>query len=196
VNDAGAYATTRLEAGDTRSGFRSGVHALDDYFARHAFANDAAGVGRAYVLRRSDADDGLLPKVLGFYTLSMAQIESKDAAAVLKKRVPRYPLPAALVGRLAVDERARGQRLGERLLVDALRRVVDTAAHIVALGSSWTQRKPEPAPFMRSTTSLQSKTRDGRGACLWHSKRLALCSRRRASRSRSIAGWRENVDRP
>ena len=134
MNAEGAYATTRIEAGDTRSGFRSGVHALDDYFTRHALVNDVAGVGRAYVLRRSDADDATLPEVLGFYTLSMAQIESKDAAEVLKKRLPRYPLPAALIGRLAVDERARGRRLGECLLIDALRRVVDTAAHIGCVG--------------------------------------------------------------
>lgn len=35
------------------------------------------------------------------------------------------------IGRLAVDERARGRRLGEALLLDALLRVV-TAAEIVA----------------------------------------------------------------
>jgi hypothetical protein len=80
VNAEGAYATTRIEAADIRTGFRSGVHALDDYFRRHALANDVAGAGRAYVLRRSEADDASLPELLGFYTLSMAQIESKDAA--------------------------------------------------------------------------------------------------------------------
>jgi len=69
-----AYATTPVEPDDARSGFRSGVRPLDDYFARHANENEASGVGRTYVLRRATIDDPTLPQVLGFYTLSMALI--------------------------------------------------------------------------------------------------------------------------
>jgi GNAT superfamily N-acetyltransferase len=40
-------------------------------------------------------------------------------------RRPKYPVvPAALLGLLAVDQQAQGQRLGERLLMDALRRTL------------------------------------------------------------------------
>jgi predicted GNAT family N-acyltransferase len=36
------------------------------------------------------------------------------------KKLPRYPIvPATLMGRLAVDHRARGRRLGELMLMDA-----------------------------------------------------------------------------
>ena len=128
------YATKPIEAADCASGFSSGKHALDDYFARHALANDRAGIGRAYVLRRREHDAPELPDVLGFYTLSMASAESSQLARVLETRLPRYPLPVALIGRLAVDERARGRRLGETLLVDALRRVVDASAIVGCLG--------------------------------------------------------------
>lgn len=40
-------------------------------------------------------------------------------------------MPVALIGRLAVDERARGGRLGETLLLDALARVVE-ASQLIA----------------------------------------------------------------
>jgi GNAT superfamily N-acetyltransferase len=70
----------------------------------YANENQASGVGRTFALRRAASDDPALPRVL------------------------------ALVGRLAVDERARGQRLGERLLLDALRRIVDVADHIGCVG--------------------------------------------------------------
>ena len=50
------YAATPIEPADATSGFACGKHALDDYFARHAVANDQAGIGRAYVLRRGDDD--------------------------------------------------------------------------------------------------------------------------------------------
>jgi hypothetical protein len=55
------YVTSRIDPEDTRAGFHSGKHPLDDYFARHALANDREGIGRAYVLRRADDDEPGLP---------------------------------------------------------------------------------------------------------------------------------------
>jgi ribosomal protein S18 acetylase RimI-like enzyme len=43
-------------------------------------------------------------------------------------------MPVALIGRLAVDERARGRRYGEKLLLDAVRRIVDASD---LLGCLW-----------------------------------------------------------
>jgi predicted GNAT family N-acyltransferase len=72
--------------------------------------------------------------VLGFYTLSMALADSEPIAAVLQAKLPRYPMPVALIGRLAVERRAQGRRLGETLLIDALRRVVDAAGLVGCTG--------------------------------------------------------------
>ena len=44
--------------------------------------------------------------------------------AALARRLPHYPVPAAVIGRLAVDLRSQGSGLGEVLLLDAIRRVV------------------------------------------------------------------------
>src|ERR1700693_794110 len=45
--------------------------------------------------------------------------------APITKRLPRYDLiPAALIGRLARDERVRGEGIGGLLLADAVRRVI------------------------------------------------------------------------
>jgi GNAT superfamily N-acetyltransferase len=127
--------TRRISPADPACDFRSGKHALDDYFRRHAVGNDQAGIGRAYVLEATNEDVATgLPPVLGFYTLSMATVSSADIASAVSKKMPRYPMPAALIGRLAVDERARGRRLGERLLVDALYRVVSASEIIGCLG--------------------------------------------------------------
>jgi len=123
----GAYITRGIEPEDTKQGFSCGVHALDDYFARHALVNDARGVGRTYVLRRVADHDESLPAVLGFYTLSMASAESAHVARVIGRKLPAYPMPVAMIGRLAVDRRAQRRRVGERLLLDALRRVFDAS---------------------------------------------------------------------
>jgi ribosomal protein S18 acetylase RimI-like enzyme len=129
-----SFITSRIELIDTQSGFSCGKHQLDDYFARYALANDQAGIGRAYVFRRSPDDENDLPNVLGFYTLSMALAESAQVSMVITQQLPRYPMPVALIGRLAVDKRAQGRRLGEKLLMDALRRIVDAANTIGCTG--------------------------------------------------------------
>lgn len=72
--------------------------------------------------------------MLGFYTLSMALVASADVATAVRKTLPKYPMPVALIGRLAVDQRARGRGLGEQLLIDALARVVGAADVIGCLG--------------------------------------------------------------
>lgn len=134
MSRAGPYVTSPIEPADAKAGFSCGRHALDDYFARHAVANDAAGIGRVYVLRRTEGDETALAAVLGFYTLSMALAESAAVAEVLAKKLPKYPMLVALIGRLAIDRRAQRRRLGEKLLVDALRRVVDAASIVGCMG--------------------------------------------------------------
>jgi GNAT superfamily N-acetyltransferase len=64
-------------------------------------------------------------RIAGYYTLSSAALKGDDLPPELlrKLRLPRYPeLPATLIGRLAVDVAYRGQRLGEMLLIHALKR--------------------------------------------------------------------------
>ena len=129
------YQVTRLDPADIAAGFRCGKHPLDDFFARHALPNDRAGICRVYVLRRRAIDAPNLPAVLGFYTLSMASVTADSLAPALREKLPRYPLPVALIGRLAVDERAQGRRLGEVILLDALRRVLDAADVVGCVGA-------------------------------------------------------------
>lgn len=65
------------------------------------------------------------PAVLGYYTLSSHSIERNalPEEVVRKLKLPKYPLiPATLMGRLAVDLKYQGQRLGEILLMDGLER--------------------------------------------------------------------------
>lgn len=122
---------TPITPDDPKAGFQSGVHALDDYFKRHALRNDRAGISRCFVLRRDVPE---ATPVCGFYTLSMASVQADALRAALRDRLPRYPLPVALIGRLAVDERCRGRRFGEWLLVDALSRVVAVTVNVACVG--------------------------------------------------------------
>ncbi len=66
-----------------------------------------------------------------YYTLAATSVPASELPNDAVKRLPRYPvLPAALVGRLAVDQRFHRKGLGGVLLADAALRVIkgDTKA--------------------------------------------------------------------
>jgi ribosomal protein S18 acetylase RimI-like enzyme len=52
----------------------------------------------------------------------MCAIDTATLSDAIKRKdnLPRYPMPAALIGRLATDERVRGRGYGERLLGEAI----------------------------------------------------------------------------
>jgi len=74
------------------------------------------------------ADDN--SRVLGYCALSAGSVAFELVPEDLKKRLPRYPIPVAHIGRLAVDRSMQGRRLGEYLLIDALARIARVAGQV------------------------------------------------------------------
>ncbi len=105
-----------------REGFDCGVPELNDYLRRQAAQDTRRGVSRVYVARERGAS-----RVLGYYTLSAASFGKKSLPEKEAKKLPHYPIPAALLGRLAADRSQQGQGLGKYLLFDALHRVLQAA---------------------------------------------------------------------
>ena len=112
-----------------RAAFSCGVAALDRYFREQAGQEMRRRVAVVYVLVERDT-----AAIAGFYTLSATGIDVSALPAELARRLPRYPrLPAILLGRLAIDQRFRGQDLGKGLLLDALARGYHLSGQIGAL---------------------------------------------------------------
>ncbi|MBI3258295.1 MAG: GNAT family N-acetyltransferase [Ignavibacteriae bacterium] len=95
--------------------FDCGVEELNFYLKRFAKKNDRLGIGRTYVLLDQ-------VKAIGYYTVSMAQIEFESLSHNFQQSLPKYPLPAVRIGRLAIDKNFQGKGLGEHLLMDSLER--------------------------------------------------------------------------
>ena len=108
-----------LGAHHDRASFSCGEPSLDRYIRRQARQDARRRVARVFVA--SGEPPG---RVAGYYTLSAASFEKDDLPAEVARRLPHYPVPAAVIGRLAVDLRSQGSGLGEVLLLDAIRRVV------------------------------------------------------------------------
>src|SRR4030067_2998905 len=112
-----------------RDGFDCGEPALNDYLHRQARQDMRRGVSRGYVARERGSSG-----VLGYYTLSAASFGRKSLPEKEAKRLPHYPVPAALLGRLAVDRSCQGEQLGRDLLFDALSRVLRAAETLAGSG--------------------------------------------------------------
>jgi GNAT superfamily N-acetyltransferase len=105
-----------------RAAFSCGVAALDDWFRLRAGQDEKRKVARVFVA--IDYQDA----IVGFYSLSSFTLAIADLPPGHGKRLPRYDaIPAALIGRLARDEKVRGEGVGELLLADAIRRVIGAA---------------------------------------------------------------------
>lgn len=102
-----------------RSAFDCGEPALDDYLRRRATQDVRRRVARAFV-----AVDKATGALAGYYTLSAASFSRQQLPEAVARRLPHYPVPAAILGRLAVDKRYQGRGLGELMLADAIKRVL------------------------------------------------------------------------
>jgi predicted GNAT family N-acyltransferase len=101
-----------------RAAFSCGVEPLDRYLKQQASQDAKRRAAVPYVLVSED------DRIAGYYTLSADNIRVDDLPQELVKQLnlPRYPvIGATLIGRLARDLSFRGQRIGEILLVDALK---------------------------------------------------------------------------
>lgn len=118
---------TRIEplaSGHDRKSFRCGEESLDTFLHRFARQNMERGVGVTYVAVGDDAP----ARILGYYTLSSSAIARQTVPeAGESAKLPRYPVPSALIARLAVESNAQGRGLGLLLMLDALARVVRIA---------------------------------------------------------------------
>jgi len=102
-----------------RAAFSCGEPALDIYLQRQASQDIRRRVAQVFVAV-GDAPG----KIAGYYSLSAASFEKDELPPALAKRLLHYPVPAAVLGRLAIDRELHGCGLGETLLLDAMCRVV------------------------------------------------------------------------
>lgn len=109
----------RIDKSHDYKSFQCGNPELDSYLQKYARQNDLTGIGRTYVAHLKNSK-----KIIGYYTIASSSIDGESLSEKLSKKLPGYPVPCALLGRLAVSEDYQREGLGEFLLMDALSRVL------------------------------------------------------------------------
>jgi len=108
--------------------FDCGTPVLNEYLARYASQHRRRGITQIYVLVDSDA----LNVILGYYTLSAAQVETAQITEAERKRLPRFPVPCFRMGRLAVSKDQQGKKLGAKLIALAVDRCLHAKEEVAA----------------------------------------------------------------
>jgi GNAT superfamily N-acetyltransferase len=111
------YIVEPLKSQD-RQGFDCGEESLNRYLRERAMQDIKRKLNRVFVIREERKD-----QVTGYYTLAATPIEATKLPQAHAKHLPRYPIPAALLGKLAVDRAWQGKGIGKHLLANAIRRI-------------------------------------------------------------------------
>jgi GNAT superfamily N-acetyltransferase len=111
-----------------RQGFFCGVPALDQYITQFADQHRRRGISSVYVL----TDSAQPERILGYYTLSAAEVDAQRLNEADRKKLPRFPVPCFRMGRLACRSDERGRGLGKLLIGCAVDRCLKAKQQVAA----------------------------------------------------------------
>ncbi len=111
-----------LVAAHQLGNFACGEAVLDEWLSRRALVNQISGASRTFVVADQDA------RVFGYYAIAAGAVAHQLASGGVRRNMPD-PVPVIALGRLAVDQRAQGIKLGGALLRDAVTRALAVSQH-------------------------------------------------------------------
>jgi len=134
--------------------FDCGKPILNDWLRRHAHAAGASGSAKSFVVKTDEA------RVVGYYSLTVGQVEPVEAPVRLRKGMGGYPIPVVLLARLAVSVAYQRSGIGRGLLRDAILRTLAIADH-AGIRALMTHPLDEPAAaFYRRFGFIPSPLRE------------------------------------
>jgi ribosomal protein S18 acetylase RimI-like enzyme len=114
-----SYVVELLADSHNRNSFDCGVESLNRYLRQQASQDIRRNVATVCIARQEDNISGN-GEIAGYYSVANTGVSPAILPDSVQKKMPRYQsLPAVLLGRLAVDLRHRGRKLGIGLLSDA-----------------------------------------------------------------------------
>ncbi len=119
-----SYLTVPLNPGHNISDFDCGKEPLNSYLKNQVNQDVKEHLAVCFVIV-TDKN-----KVKGYFTLSGLSINKELIPKNLRRRLHYRDIPVTLLGRLSRDIKYKTERLGETLLLDALRRSYDSSFKI------------------------------------------------------------------
>ena len=101
--------------------FDCGTEVLNSFLTRYALKNDELGIGRTFIA----LDDN--NRIAGYFTLATAQVAYTEIPEDYKGKLPKYPIPALRIARVAVSKDLQGKGVGKWLLAQAFIKIIQVA---------------------------------------------------------------------
>lgn len=108
-----------------RTSFSCGVPELDRYLKEMASQNKKRKTTCVFVAAQDK-------QIIGYYTLSAAEVLRESLPDKIANKLPKYPIPATLLGRLATGSAFQGKQVGKALLINAMKRALLASSTIGA----------------------------------------------------------------
>jgi GNAT superfamily N-acetyltransferase len=103
-----------LQKAHPRKGFDSGNGLVNEWLKAKALQNQEKHLSVTKVLLDGNG------AIAGFYSLATGQVDFGDLPADVVTKLPKRLLPVAVLAWLGIASRSQGQRLGQKLLAQAL----------------------------------------------------------------------------
>lgn len=104
--------------------FDCGYPVLNEYYRLYSVKNDRMSIGKTFVA----VDENEC--VIGYETLASAQVEARSLPEAIQAKLPRYPVPAFRIAKLAVDTRYQGAGVGAWLLRQAFEKALSVSQDV------------------------------------------------------------------
>ena len=116
-----------LDKKHNRNEFDCGKELLNNYLKAQAGQDIKRKLSACFVYTDDETNC-----IQGYYTLSNNSIPLSSFPSPIKRKLPQSykSIPTTLLGRLAVDKKAKGKGLGKILLIDALKRSYELSKEI------------------------------------------------------------------
>jgi GNAT superfamily N-acetyltransferase len=153
--------------------FSCGEETLDRWLRAYAGQGQRRDAARTFVTAEPDG------KVAGYYTLVAAQVEHEQATAAVRSGLSRhFPIPVALLARLAVSTQHQGVGVGRSLLLDALQRVLRASDELAIRAVAVDALNDHGASFYRAFGFESSDLAENTLMVSLQTVRLVLATRR------------------
>lgn len=119
---------SELSGRHDKASFDCGNAELNNYLRQIAGQHVRKSLARVYVACE-ETDPG---RIVAYYSLSVCELRSEELPEPFRKKFPNR-IPAVRLGRLAVARANQRQGVGELMLVDAMRNVVQVDAVVGAV---------------------------------------------------------------
>ena len=102
--------------------FDCGDPLLNEYLNNYAKKNSISNISKTYVLEQNNV-------IVGYVTLAAASLLFAELPQGYQS-LPKYPIPAIRIARLAVDKKYQGKHFGKLLLSCALKQILNVSVRI------------------------------------------------------------------